>query len=229
MNKIPKKYMTSYNTRDITHEKRVKILNSFDFLQALGSEEIGLIAEKVQPRVIRPMEIFVEEDLDEHHAFFVYYGAVSIFRTTVEGEIINIDLLGAPALVGEMGLIHTNPSIASVMAIGETHVLVLSQDDYKDIVHRHPHVSNHFLKLFADRMRDFNLFIEELLSKNLYQRTWSLIQFLSDYYQNNEIKLSHEELADLIWGSRSRITEVLNQLEEEGKISTTHRKIKILK
>lgn len=37
-------------------------------------------------------------------------------------------------------------------------------------------------------MRDFNLFIEELLSKNLYQKTWSLIQYLGDYYQNNEIE-----------------------------------------
>jgi len=40
--------------------------------------------------------------------------------------------------------------------------------------------------------------------------------------------LSHEELADLIWGTRSRVTEVLNQLEKEKKVKASHRKIKIL-
>lgn len=89
MNKIPKKYMTSYNTRDITHEKRVKILNSFDFLQALGSETVGLLPISLARDL--PHGNFCWINLDEHHAFFLCIMKLSIFRTTVEGEIINID------------------------------------------------------------------------------------------------------------------------------------------
>ena len=229
MNSMRKKYMTSYSTRDITLERKILILSQFKFLDGLKVEEISYLALKLQPKIMRPMEVFVEEDLDEHHAFFIYQGAVSVFRTTEDGEIINTDINGAPELAGEMGLVATEPSISSVMAIGEVHTLVLSQDDYQEIIEKYPHISNNFLTFFAYRMRDFNLFIEELLSKKLYDRTWTLIQFLSKYYPEREIKLSHEELADLIWGSRSRVTEVLNQLEKENKIKATHRKIKILK
>ncbi|OGH16429.1 MAG: hypothetical protein A3C30_04530 [Candidatus Levybacteria bacterium RIFCSPHIGHO2_02_FULL_40_18] len=229
MNKLKKKYMISHSLPDISEAEKVKILKTFSiFKDATEEKEILDFAKKVRQTLIPPMEIFVEEDRDENQAFFVYKGAVSIFRTTSEGEIINIDILGAPELVGEMGIVDSKPSPANVMAIEETHALVLSKKDFEDLIRKHPNTALRFIKVFADRIRHFDIFLEELLSKNLYERTWHILQYVSQYFPDNEIALSQEELADLFWGTRSRVTEVLNKLQDEGKIKIGRRKVKLL-
>ena len=55
-----------------------------------------------------------------------------------------------------------------------------------------------------------------------------MLQHLGSYFPNKEITLSQEQLDDLIWGTRSRITEVLTRLEKEGKIKVSRRKVTLL-
>lgn len=228
MNQLQKKLIMSYNNRRMTIVEKVQILSKFPLLEDFTASELQAFAERMFPKVFMPKEVFEEEDIDAHHAFFMYSGVVSIFRTTSDGEIINIDLLGAPELVGEMGLIDNKPSPASAMAVDETHALVLSQQDFQELIHMFPRLAIKMLKLFADRMRDFDMYLEELLSKNLYDRTWQTLQHLGRYYPNKEITLSQEELADLLWGTRARVTEVLNKLQDDGKILINHRKVTLL-
>lgn len=228
MNKPIRKYMIYNKTMNLTVAEKVAILKDFSLFEGIATEHIREFAEKMYPKIIHPMEIFVEEDLDERQAFFIYKGAASIFRTTEEGEIINIALEGAPEIIGKMGLLDTQKSSASAMAIGEVHALTLNQDDFQVLILEHPQIALKLLKIFADRIHYFDRFLEQLLSQSLYNRTWFLLQQLAIYFPNKEITLSHEELADLLWGTRSRVTEILNQLEKERKIRISHRKITII-
>lgn len=228
MKKPVRDYMIYNKPAHMDVVEKTNILKTFPIFKGVSTAHIQEFAEKVYPKIFQPMEVFVEEDVDEHQAYFVYHGAVSIFRTTAEGEIINIDLQGAPEIVGKMGLIDTQRSTASAMAVGEVHALVLNQEDFQALIIKNPEVALKLLKVFADRIHHFDIFLEQLLSQSLYQRTWYLLQRLATYFPNKEITLSQEELSDLLWGTRSRVTEVLNQLEEEGKVEISHRKVKLL-
>ena len=226
--KAKRTYILPYSPVHMDIVEKTQVLSAFPMFLDSTISEVQKFAEKMNLRVLRPMEVFVEEDMDDHQAFFIFQGAVSVFRTTSEGEIINIDLHGAPELVGEMGLIDSKPSAASAMAIEETHALVLNQSDFNELVKSNPMYAVLLLKVFADKTRYFDVFLEHLLSNNLYERTWYLLQCLGQYFPNNEIALSQEQLDDLIWGTRSRINEVLITLEKEGKIEISRRKIKLL-
>ena len=220
--------MVSNINPNFSIDEKTKILKSFSIFEGVSDEVISEFAEKMRASVIHPLEIFVEEGFDDHLTYFVYKGVASLFRTTREGEIINIDVVGAPAIVGMSGLIDNKTSSTSAMAIDEIQTFVLDQRDFQEMIPNYPKLTLNMMKLFAERMHRFDIFIEELLSKNLYDRTWHLLQYLAHYFVNDEITLSHEELADLVWGTRSRVTEVLNKLEREGKIKIGHRKVKIL-
>ena len=228
INESKKQYVVQYNVSRITREEKAKILSSFPVFVGADKEEVLQFAENMRPKVIKPMEVFVEEGLDEYQAFFMYKGSASLFRTTSEGEIVNIEVLGAPEIVGEMGLIDQQISPVSAVAISETHALTISQESYCELIEKNPHFSNRLLKVFSSRIRYFDNYVEELVSSNLYERTWNMLQYLSRVFPNREIIMSHEELDNLIWGSRSRITEVLNQMQREGKVKLSHRKIKLL-
>lgn len=228
VNKLKRKYMVSNINPNLSTDEKTKILMNFSLFEGVPEDVISEIAKKMRASVIHPLEVFVEEGFDDHLTYFIYKGVASLFRTTREGAIINIDVVGAPTIVGMSGLIDNKKSSTSAMAIDEIQTLVLDQRDFQEIIPNYPKVTLNMMKLFAERMHRFDIFIEELLSKNLYDRTWHLLQYLTHYFVNNEITLSHEELADLVWGTRSRVTEILGKLEKEGKIKTSPRKIKIL-
>lgn len=220
--------MVSNINPNLSIEEKTKILKSFSIFEGVSDEVISEFAKEMRASVIHPLEIFVEEGFDDHLTYFVYKGVASLFRTTREGEIINIDVVGAPAIVGMSGLIDNKTSSTSAMAIDEIQTFVLDQRDFQEMIPNYPKLTLNMMRLFAERMHRFDIFIEELLSKNLYNRTWHLLQYLAHYFVDDEITLSHEELADLVWGTRSRVTEVLNKLEEEGKIKIYRRKVKLL-
>ena len=220
--------MVSNINPSLSTEEKTKILKTFSIFEGVSEEAVSQIAKKMRTSVIHPLEVFVEEGFDDHFTYFVYKGVASLFRTTREGEIINIDVVGSPTIIGMSGLIDNKKSSTSAMAIDQIQTFVLNQRDFQEMIPNYPKLTLNVMKLFAQRMHRFDIFIEELLSKNLYDRTWHLLQYLSHYFANDEINLSHEELADLLWGTRSRVTEVLNKLEKEGKIKIGHRKVKII-
>lgn len=221
-------YMLPFQNTNLTNLEKKAILSKFQIFEDLGNLELEAIAKVTNPKNIRSMEIFVEEGFDDHRTYLVYKGVVSLFRTTNRGDIINVDVVGAPTIVGMSGLIDNKTSTTSSLAIGEIQTLVLYQRDFEELIQNYPKLSLKIMKLFAERIHRFDVFIEDVLSKNLHDRTWSLLQYLSHYFANDEINLSHEQLADLVWGTRARVTEVLNRLENEGKIKMGHRKIKLL-
>ncbi|HVZ12540.1 MAG TPA: Crp/Fnr family transcriptional regulator [Patescibacteria group bacterium] len=220
-------YMIPFQNINLTVGEKIEILSKFNLFKNSNKAEIEAFARVTNPKNIRPMEIFVEEGFDDHRTYFVYKGVASLFRTTREGEIINIDVVGAPTIVGMSGLIDNKTSTTSTVAVGDLQTLVLYQRDFQELIPNYPNLALEMMKLFAEKIHKFDVFIEDVLSKNLHDRTWGLLQYLSHYFAHDEITLSHEQIADLVWGTRSRVTEVLNKLEEEGKIQMGHRKIKL--
>lgn len=211
----------------MTTDEKVSILKEFQLFKNIPLPVLAQLGERMHPKIFEHGDVLLEEDVDDDKAFFMYTGAVSIYRTTPDGEIVNIDLLGSPEIVGEMGLIDTKPSAYSALALEETKTLILSQFDFQELIHENSTLAMNVLKLFADRIRDFDIFLEDLLSKNLYERTKLILTQLAEKFPGREITLSQEEIADLLWGTRSRVTEVINQLEDEGFLTSEYRMIKV--
>src|SRR3989344_8688346 len=133
-----KRYMVSNINPNLSDEGKTKILKSFSIFEGVSDEDVWEFAKKMRASVIHPLEVFVEEGFDDHLTYFVYKGVASLFRTTREGEIINIDVLGTPALVGMSGLIDHKTSSTSAMAIDEIQALVLDQRDFQEIIPNYP-------------------------------------------------------------------------------------------
>lgn len=102
--------MVSNINPNLSIDEKTEILRVFSIFEEVSDDVISKFAEKMRASVIHPLEIFVEEGFDDHLTYFVYKGVASLFRTTKEGEIINIEVVGAPAIVGMSGLIDDKTS-----------------------------------------------------------------------------------------------------------------------
>ncbi len=203
-------------------------LKSHSLFKDLSLPQLKIIAESIKEVEFKTGQDIIEQDSISDGAYFIVSGTVKVFRTNEEGEQINLAVLGSGEIIGELGLIDNEPRSASINALKDTKLLLLTQKEFLAILKNCPDVAIILLKTLATRVRNTSKHLEELQSKNLYERTWATLQTLANFFPNQNIELSQEELATIIGGTRSRVTEVLNTLKKQGKIILSHKNIHLV-
>lgn len=209
----------------MNEENYLDVLKSLPLFQGLTRENLQIIAQGLQEKTFSAGKRLIEQEGEPSFAYILISGSVRVYRTNEEGQEINIAILGPHEVVGEMSLVDNEPRSATVEALQETKTLALNKADFLKILSAHPELALNLLRLFSARVRATNEYLEEVFSKKLAERTWKTLLTLAKYFPNNDITLSQEELAEVLGATRSRVTEVLNELEKTGKINTSHRNI----
>ncbi len=204
-----------------------EIIRSLPLFRNLPQNAVKIIAETVQEMKLSEKRVFIEQGNNSDEIFFITKGSVRVYRLTEEGEEVTLAICGPGEILGEMAFLDEQPRSASVETMQPTDAFVLNRISFKQILLNHPDIALSLLKVLSARLRKTGEQMEDLFSKNLEERTWKALKTLSGYFPENEITLSHEELAEIIGATRARVTEVLDQLSSSGKISLSHRKIHI--
>lgn len=208
-------------------EDKVKIIQSSSLFKNLSLDQIKVIAQTVYEQSLPANTIFIEQEDNSNAAYFIVEGGAKIYRITESGELVTFSVLGPNEVVGEMSLIDDEPRSACVETIKDTKVLILAKDDFRKILAKYPNVAIALLRILSKRVRETNRHIEDILSKNLNDRTWKILENLARYFPDKTISLSQEELAGIIGATRARVTEVLNNLQKKGKLILSHKQIHI--
>ena len=206
----------------------VQFLSSTLFFTEVPEKNVRLVAELLKHEMIPAHTTFINQEEDSNNVYFIYKGSVKIYRLTEEGDEITIRIVGPGEIVGELAFLDHGIRSATVETLQETEVFTLTGDDFKKILLKNPQVAINLLKIFGNLLKENALNIEEALSKNLLQRTFDMLVILANYFPEKNIALTQEELALIIGGTRARVTEVLHRLQDEGKISISHKHIQLL-
>lgn len=209
-----------------THQKLL-LLKQSPLFHNLKDSSIELIAQKAQYQNLDEKTIFIREGEVSSNVYFILSGSARIYKITEDGGELNIGIAGKGEILGEMALIDNVSRSADVETLQKTEVLIFQGSDFKEII-RDPDISLHMLQIMTRRLRENNAHLETLVAKSLKDRTYTTLYLLSHHFPNRTVTLSQEELASIIGATRARVTEELHALEEEGKISLSHRSIQVL-
>jgi CRP-like cAMP-binding protein len=216
--------------RGVTHTNLLEKVDSIrknSLFKQFSEKELLSIAQKVVVKKFSPHTLFISQDDIKDTVYFIVSGLARIYRSNEEGNEVNIGLCGPGDVVGEMAVIRHAPRSASVESLQTVEALEISATDFNNILKKNPEIAVHLLETFSQRLQNNNIYMEEVLSKNLKDRSLDILQSLAKYFPNNDVVLSQEELATIIGATRARVTEVLHILALEGKISLSHKKIHI--
>lgn len=205
--------------------QKMSSIRQSNLFKAFPEKKLLPIAQKANFRVLPGHTIFIYQDDMTSTVFFIVKGMARIYRLTLDGSEVNIGLCGPGDILGEMAVIRKAPRSATVESIQEMHVLELSAKDFNEILQKYPQIAVSLLETFSQRLQNNNIYMEEVLGKNLKDRTLDILHSLGKYFPQNDVVLSQEELAIIVGATRARVSEVLNTLATEGKISLSHRKI----
>jgi len=171
----------------------------------------------------RGMTIYSLED-STSHVYVVLKGRVKVLRTSAEGQqkILSIryrgELFGELALAG--GGVETRRSDEAV-ALDTTRVAVIRVADFWNAARRDPVLMQNAMQYVTRQLGEAHRQIESLVFENNHRRlARALLDLAGEATRAGEssIRLTHEELAELIGSTREVVTGMMIEFRQHGLI-----------
>src|SRR5208283_2608153 len=118
----------------ITLQKEVQLLKEVSLFSKMKPEELRIIALTTDNFIYEAGEVIVEEGDEGDEAYIIYSGKVEVYRKGYDGKKVVINELGPGEIFGELALFGDGFRTASVQAIEESFVAVISKEKLYEII-----------------------------------------------------------------------------------------------
>jgi CRP-like cAMP-binding protein len=163
-------------------------------------------------------------------------GRVKIKTVTPDGRETILAFIDAGELFGELALVDGAPRDEYAEAVEPAQVLAIPREEVLWLMARRSDVALHVTKLLGFRLRRVENRLRNILFRSNRERTAALLlelldshgERVNDHWEIN-LRLSHQDLANLIGATRESVTVILGQLQRAGLIEVHRRRIKVLR
>ncbi|WP_028551780.1 Crp/Fnr family transcriptional regulator [Paenibacillus sp. UNC451MF] len=214
----------------------VPLLKEVPLFEDLTVSELMSISPLFTERKIKKNTVLFHEGDQGNEFFIIETGVVKIYRIDYTKEVI-LSLLSEGDYFGEMSLIQqvmTRSATAETLA--PTTMYSLMRSDFIAFLEKSPKLCLKLLEATMERLRNANDQIANLTFLDVRTRTIKVISRLAEEHgimrQSGiliNMKLTHQQLANLAGTVRESVTKVLQELQDDQIISIDKKMIFIKK
>ena len=201
-------------------------LSENPFFSSLPAESLRDITARSRVRTY-PRGAVIARELDRPADFLLILdGSVEICRDSEHGERIVYRSLRPPSAIG-YSFLAGEPHTANLVASEEVTLACIPLPFLRSVLESRPEVLFKAISRLAE-------LVDSLSTELLEQRTLPLRErVLAAVYRNadarGDVRVSHEELARYVGGTRANVTRALHELADAGDIELGRRAITISK
>ena len=162
-------------------------------------------------------------------------GRAKICSLTEDGKQAIFGFIEPGELFGELAVLGVGERENYAEAVEKSTVIMIPSDALLELMEELPRLSIGVTKLIGLRRRRIERRLKNLLFRSNRQRIVHLLLELIEQYGTRtpdgvliRIKLSHQDLADIIGSTRETVTVVLGNLQREGYVVISRRKIVVV-
>ncbi len=223
------------STTEISQTKKLWYLKKINVLSELSLEELKELKNITRMVSYRKKEpIYLPGDTSET-VYLLKKGRVKISKISKEGREATLTILDPGEIFGEVEALDSVPRECMVQALESVMVCEIQREDFDRYVHAYPEVGGKVIKFMGGRLRQLETKVGDLVFKSAPARLASLFLELSetmgivgDGSIQLQIRLTHQNLANLIGTSRETVSTLMSQFTQHGLIVQDQRYIKIL-
>jgi len=167
--------------------------------------------------------------------FIIVSGLVKIFTSNQTGRIKTLAYLKEGDFFGEMAMLDEQKRSASASVLEDAEVLILNRSDFQLEILDNPQIALRLMRALSARLRAADKQIEDLTFRNLPGRVASTLIDLTRKHGVKtgdgvkiDLKLTHQEFADIIGTAREVVTLILNDFKKAGCIKIEQKNITVL-
>ncbi|RTE09175.1 Crp/Fnr family transcriptional regulator [Paenibacillus whitsoniae] len=203
----------------------VPLLQHVPLFQELAQDDLFGIAPLFTEKHVKKGKIlFVEGDAGEE-LFLIASGVVKIYRVDNDKEV-TLALFREGDFFGEMSLIRSGQTRSATAETMETSTLyVLNRTAFTAFMEKSPRLCLKLLETTMQRLRHANDQIYDLTFLGVRSRILKMMLRLSEQHGTRtpeglliNVKLTHQELANMVGTVRESVTKVLQELLDDGRI-----------
>ncbi|MBS1113177.1 MAG: fnr-2 [Nitrospirae bacterium] len=205
---------------------KIELLQNIQLFSSLTENELQDVAGKIRIEEFRKNEIVMREEDTNEFMYIILAGQVKVIQATEDGKEILLAIHKTHEFFGEVSLIDGKTSPATVQASEDSFIAIISRKDFHSLISAQGKVLDALLQILCGRLRDSWRRIYLLNFKHASDRVKTL--FFSLSFENGSktpdgivlnLKLTHQEIADMTGLTRESVTRVLDKLQKDGAIT----------
>lgn len=215
---------------------RLTLLRNIPVFSGITEESLKSIASISIEKSYRKGEIIILQDTEVNGLYILAEGRLRISRISEDGRVKVLALLLPGDIIGEMSLIDNQLASATVEAVEDSRLLFIEREDFQSILLRYPSITLEIAKVLSKRLREADKDIEELAFYSVKNRLIETLLKLAKRHGEKTpsglkilIRITHQELADMVGSSRETVTRIINTLEKSNNLTVDDRGYIVLK
>lgn len=221
------------NEASAKDEKRAMwYLRKIPLLEGVTPERLTELAQEVEIREIpRRQVIYLPGDPGDR-VFFINGGRVKCSKVTRDGKELTLAYRGAGHIFGELCVIDGTPRDEMAEAMKNAIITEVPRDLFKELLLSDSKLCFTFACIVGDRRRQIETKLEHLVFRDVQAKLAALLLELADEYGVEHedgtqigLKITHQEMANLIGSTRETISLTLAQFKKKGLLDLNGRTV----
>jgi CRP-like cAMP-binding protein len=212
--------------RTLAHLKKVPLL------QELPAEVLRSLVPHAEMKEYRKRQVVFLPGDPGNTVLFVHQGRIKVSKVTLDGKELTLAYRGPGDLCGELSLVAGGPREEMAEAADALLITELNRDVFDELIKAHHALAYRMVHLAIERRREIENQIEYILFKDVGTKLAELILKLAGEHGVDNprgtlvtLKITHQEMANLIGSTRETVSLTLSQFKKKGLIYTEGRRV----
>jgi CRP/FNR family transcriptional regulator len=163
--------------------------------------------------------------------YFLKEGRMKITGLSEDGREVLLDIIGPGEIFGEASAIQDTPRTTSAAALEDALLCEMERKDFEALLAMHPEMSLRVLQRVGFRLKKVEAQLLSLICKDVRTRVReALVGLVDDGSASSpttpfKIRLTQQDVANLVGASRQETSRALKELEDSGALELKYRSI----
>jgi DNA-binding response OmpR family regulator/Ca2+-binding EF-hand superfamily protein len=193
---------------------------------ALNIRDLG--KDKKTKLYKKKTEIFAEGD-SPSYVYLVKTGNVKVYKSHPDGKELITNLYKANDFFGFESILENSLYKESAAAMEDSELVTIPKQDFLTLLHGSADVSNTFISLLCQKVKEKESQLLNLAYNSVRQRTAeALLKVFNLKDHDQKLSVSRDDLAKMVGTASESVIRVLSDFKDEGLIDIESGKIKII-
>ncbi len=222
---------------EVRLKKRERLIKAFDgtleglrtFVnEAKGLSELKDISEQSEHKTYFKKERIYEVGQYPRKIFYILHGRVKAFLTNDEGKDYITDIYKKGDFFGYLGLLKGEKYDETTIALEETEIAFVSQEDFFHLLYKNQDFASQFIKILSNNVVDKENQLLKLAYNSIRKRVADALVYVCSQNEKKEFSILRDDLANLVGTAKESVIRTLSDFKSENIISIEKGIIKVL-
>lgn len=212
-----------------------RLLSGSSLFCELNQHELDSLSSVADLRRVQARQVIIEQGSTGHEMYALLHGRMKVARHTEDGREIILAILEAGDVFGELAMLDGGPRTATVETLEPCELMVFRREAVIGFLENHPTVMRQLIQDLCARLRSADEMVQDTLFLPIASRLGKALKSLAAQHGDAgpdgvriDLKLTQQEVANLIGTSRESVNKQLNAWHDAGLIAMDNGHIRLI-